>query len=155
MLPKNNEVMLMKISENCYKLENTANPISPNVFCADPTGVEYNGRLYIYGRRYNPREYSASGRGYCLPACPATSKSLLYLIWHSSFAPVYSTPKTFSLSIPLRKSSIRAIISLDTVDSTRERAESGKEEEFYATAVIGASPRHAGARHRPLYHPHG
>ena len=39
----------MKISENCYKLENTANPISPNVFCADPTGVEYNGRLYIYG----------------------------------------------------------------------------------------------------------
>lgn len=24
----------MKLSENCYKLENTANPISPNVFCA-------------------------------------------------------------------------------------------------------------------------
>ena len=40
---------IMKISENCYKPENTANPISPNVLCADPTGVEYNGRLYIYG----------------------------------------------------------------------------------------------------------
>lgn len=26
-----------------------SNPISPNVFCADPTAVEYNGRLYVYG----------------------------------------------------------------------------------------------------------
>lgn len=59
-LPKNNEVMLMKISENCYKLENTANPISPNVFCADPTGVEYNGRLYIYGTN-DHQEYEAVG----------------------------------------------------------------------------------------------
>lgn len=25
------------------------NPISPDVFCADPTCVEYNGRLYVYG----------------------------------------------------------------------------------------------------------
>ena len=57
---KNNEVMLMKISENCYKLENTANPISPNVFCADPTGVEYNGRLYIYGTN-DHQEYEAVG----------------------------------------------------------------------------------------------
>ena len=50
----------MKISENCYKLENTANPISPNVFCADPTGVEYNGRLYIYGTN-DHQEYEAVG----------------------------------------------------------------------------------------------
>ncbi len=26
-----------------------ANPISPEIFCADPTAVEYNGRLYIFG----------------------------------------------------------------------------------------------------------
>lgn len=50
----------MKISENCYKLENTANPISPNVFCADPTGVEYNGRLYIYGTN-DHQQYEAVG----------------------------------------------------------------------------------------------
>lgn len=25
------------------------NPISANVFCADPTALEYNGRLYVYG----------------------------------------------------------------------------------------------------------
>ena len=60
MLPKNNEVMLMEISENCYKPENTANPISPNVFCADPTGIEYNGRLYIYGTN-DHQEYEAVG----------------------------------------------------------------------------------------------
>ena len=31
------------------KPSGNANPISPNVFCADPTSVEYNGRLYVYG----------------------------------------------------------------------------------------------------------
>ena len=62
MLHKNNEVIMiiMKISENCYKMENTANPISPNVFCADPTGVEYNGRLYIYGTN-DHQQYEAVG----------------------------------------------------------------------------------------------
>ena len=61
-LHKNNEVIMiiMKISENCYKMENTANPISPNVFCADPTGVEYNGRLYIYGTN-DHQQYEAVG----------------------------------------------------------------------------------------------
>ena len=39
----------MKLSEATYKAESTANPISPNIFCADPTGVEYEGRLYVYG----------------------------------------------------------------------------------------------------------
>ena len=37
----------IKLSNNAYKLENEANPISPNVFCADPTGVIYEGRLYV------------------------------------------------------------------------------------------------------------
>lgn len=31
------------------KASGCSNPISPNVFCADPTAVEYNGRLYVYG----------------------------------------------------------------------------------------------------------
>ncbi len=50
----------MKLSESCYKLESTANPISPNVFCADPTGVEYEGRLYIYGTN-DHQQYEAVG----------------------------------------------------------------------------------------------
>jgi arabinoxylan arabinofuranohydrolase len=37
------------ISTKGYKTENNANPILSNIFCADPTAVEYNGRLYVYG----------------------------------------------------------------------------------------------------------
>lgn len=36
-------------SENNWKEIGAANPVSANVFCADPTGVEYQGRLYMYG----------------------------------------------------------------------------------------------------------
>ena len=32
-----------------YKGNSNNNPISANVFCADPTALEYNGRLYVYG----------------------------------------------------------------------------------------------------------
>ena len=32
-----------------YKDVNNGNPISPCVFCADPTALDYNGRLYVYG----------------------------------------------------------------------------------------------------------
>lgn len=32
-----------------YKATGQGNPISPCVFCADPTALEYNGRLYLYG----------------------------------------------------------------------------------------------------------
>ena len=32
-----------------YKPEGENNPIAANVFFADPTSVEYNGRLYVYG----------------------------------------------------------------------------------------------------------
>ena len=32
-----------------YKGSGNNNPISANVFCADPTALEYNGRLYVYG----------------------------------------------------------------------------------------------------------
>ncbi len=43
-----------------FKLETCANPISPNVFCADPTGVEYEGRLYIFGTN-DHQQYDAVG----------------------------------------------------------------------------------------------
>lgn len=39
----------LRISRAFYKNFNTSNPVSPNVFCADPTAIEYNGRVYIYG----------------------------------------------------------------------------------------------------------
>ena len=32
-----------------YKGTSNSNPISANIFCADPTALEYNGRLYVYG----------------------------------------------------------------------------------------------------------
>jgi arabinoxylan arabinofuranohydrolase len=32
-----------------YKGSGNNNPISANVFCADPTALEYNGRMYVYG----------------------------------------------------------------------------------------------------------
>lgn len=32
-----------------YKGTSSGNPISGSVFCADPTALEYNGRLYVYG----------------------------------------------------------------------------------------------------------
>lgn len=41
--------LTVKISNNNWKLTTRANPISANVFCADPTAVEYEGRLYVYG----------------------------------------------------------------------------------------------------------
>ena len=32
-----------------YKGLSNGNPISPCVFCADPTAIDYNGRLYVFG----------------------------------------------------------------------------------------------------------
>ena len=34
---------------NDYKGSGYNNPISANIFCADPTALEYNGRMYVYG----------------------------------------------------------------------------------------------------------
>lgn len=36
------------------------NPISGEIFCADPTAVEYNGRLYVYGTN-DHQQYEAVG----------------------------------------------------------------------------------------------
>lgn len=32
-----------------WKAAEAGNPISPDIYCADPTAVEYEGRLYVYG----------------------------------------------------------------------------------------------------------
>ena len=37
------------------------NPISANIFCADPTALEYNGRLYVYGSN-DHQEFVANGK---------------------------------------------------------------------------------------------
>lgn len=45
----NNGIIIDEVSGSVYKSERNANPISTNIFCADPTAVEYEGRLYVYG----------------------------------------------------------------------------------------------------------
>lgn len=55
----NNGHIIDNISKNAYKTEFNANPISPNIFCADPTAVEYEGRLYVYGT--NDQQQSEEG----------------------------------------------------------------------------------------------
>ncbi len=50
----------IKAQTHPYKPEHQANPISPNVFCADPTGVVYEGRLYVFGTN-DHQQYAAVG----------------------------------------------------------------------------------------------
>jgi len=45
---------------SCYKSELCSNPISGTIFCADPTAVEYEGRLYVYGTN-DHQQYEAVG----------------------------------------------------------------------------------------------
>lgn len=42
------------------KSEENANPLIANIFCADPTAVEYDGRLYVYGTN-DQQQYDAVG----------------------------------------------------------------------------------------------
>jgi len=44
-----------------YKGNDNCNPISANVFCADPTALEYNGRLYVYGSN-DHQQFIANGK---------------------------------------------------------------------------------------------
>ena len=44
-----------------FKATGNANPISGCVFCADPTALEYNGRLYVYGSN-DSQEFVANGK---------------------------------------------------------------------------------------------
>ncbi len=48
------------ISGNNFKNTNYNNPISSEFFCADPTAVEYNGRLYVIGTN-DHEQFEASG----------------------------------------------------------------------------------------------
>ena len=48
-------------SKNICKPLFNSNPVSSNVFCADPTGVEYEGRLYIYGTS-DHQQYEVVGK---------------------------------------------------------------------------------------------
>ena len=47
--------------EKNYKGLNDGNPISGSVFCADPTALEYNGRLYVYGSN-DHQQFIANGK---------------------------------------------------------------------------------------------
>lgn len=44
---------------SAYKSATNANPISPWMLCADPTAVEYEGRLYVYGTN-DQQEYNTT-----------------------------------------------------------------------------------------------
>ncbi len=44
-----------------FKSTSNGNPISGSVFCADPTSLEYNGRLYVYGTN-DSHEFVANGK---------------------------------------------------------------------------------------------
>lgn len=46
---KNLNLSINSRLKTAYKTVGDSNPISSNVFFADPTAVEYNGRLYVYG----------------------------------------------------------------------------------------------------------
>ena len=43
-----------------YKSSENGNPISGQIYCADPTAVEYEGRLYVYGTN-DHQQYDAVG----------------------------------------------------------------------------------------------
>ena len=44
-----------------YNATGNGNPISGSVFCADPTALEYNGRLYVYGSN-DHQEFIVNGK---------------------------------------------------------------------------------------------
>lgn len=44
-----------------YKEVGNANPISAAIFCADPTAIDYNGRLYVYGTN-DHQQFRANGK---------------------------------------------------------------------------------------------
>lgn len=53
-------IRISTVSKNTYKNKSEGNPISSTVFCADPTAVEYNGRLYVFGTN-DHQQYDAVG----------------------------------------------------------------------------------------------
>ena len=53
--------MMAQTLATSYKGTSNGNPLSPFVFCADPTALEYNGRLYVYGTN-DHQEFLANGK---------------------------------------------------------------------------------------------
>lgn len=51
-------IEISSVTENITKTEN--NPLISNIFCADPTAVEYEGRLYVYATN-DHQQYEAVG----------------------------------------------------------------------------------------------
>ena len=51
-------VKIDSITENVTKTTN--NPLISNIFCADPTAIEYEGRLYVYGTN-DHQQYTTVG----------------------------------------------------------------------------------------------
>lgn len=54
------ETSLTSITDITSKTAADGNPLLSNIFCADPTAVEYEGRLYIYGTN-DHQQYEAVG----------------------------------------------------------------------------------------------
>lgn len=50
----------MPVTGKTLKVDINANPISANIFCADPCCIEHEGRLYIYGTN-DSQQYEESG----------------------------------------------------------------------------------------------
>ena len=48
---------------NDHKGTSNGNPISTSVFCADPTAIEYEGRLYVYGTNDHQQYIKNSKKG--------------------------------------------------------------------------------------------
>lgn len=61
---KTGEIKEMEISKNVWKGINNSNPLSSNVFCADPTAVEYEERLYVYGTNDHQQYLNAEKNTY-------------------------------------------------------------------------------------------
>lgn len=53
-------ITVTSLPETYSKSAAESNPLLSNIFCADPTAVEYEGRLYIYGTN-DHQQYEAVG----------------------------------------------------------------------------------------------
>ena len=57
-------VVMSELKLNNWKDLDFGNPISGNIFCADPTAVEFEGRLYVYGTNDHEQYLNAEKNTY-------------------------------------------------------------------------------------------
>ena len=57
-------VVMSELKLNNWKDLDLGNPISGNIFCADPTAVEFEGRLYVYGTNDHEQYLNAEKNTY-------------------------------------------------------------------------------------------